>query len=337
MAITESTTTWFRKNLLKSALVEVFKFCVLPALAAIGSIFEDISESYSRQLFFGTLFLVSILGAFDCWRTFKFGGFKILFLYVFSIVVFFTCSLLLSSELKSTNLPIVIWLLLIILSRLTVMTEIGKAEQVHGFGGDAGLASAGVLVLTEAEHPVRFVLIRNRNLRGGKGLWVPPGGHVVLAGNRPERQLLDKVLSETGFSANLLETHTDLMPADQSAWSTKACTWLHPPAFLLIEDLMGTCSRGHTSHVDFCYICLASGSATNPTPRYGQNEQITVKVSDCIESLGATRSAVLAATEGLNKAISGKPHGLSDDVTEDVVWRLHLSAIYLQKKGVLNV
>lgn len=215
-------------------------------------------------------------------------------------------------------------------SNLTSMYAITADDQRHR--DRVGFATTGIVVCTSDRQNPEFILVLNRNLRDGKGLWVPPGGHFAPHYDDPKEALLLKVRKEIGMICTVVE---DLRyPARELAeLHTDLAHWLNPPLFLLDEDLMGACSRGHSSHFDFIYLLITDGAKVEAAPKYPQELQLRVRVQDCTAGVKEAEGAILSSLETWNMTTRGTRPGVSDSVTRDVAWRLHLaSEIYSRSR-----
>ena len=189
-----------------------------------------------------------------------------------------------------------------------------------------GFAVTGIVICRSNPDEPHFILVLNRNLRGGRGLWVPPGGHFIPHREEPTAKLLFKVATEIGVRCTVIDTSA-LVQAGIEELTTDRTRWLVVPAFLLDEDLMGKCSHGHEVHIDSVYLLLTDGVITEPIHKYSKSEQITIPVARCGTSFRDTKNAILAAIESWHIQATGAKPGLRETLTNDVVWRLHLSSL----------
>ncbi len=67
------------------------------------------------------------------------------------------------------------------------MITAGKASETLGF------AATGILIEKPGGDAVNFIIILNKNLRQGKGLWGSPGGHFLPYIDNPETKLKNKI------------------------------------------------------------------------------------------------------------------------------------------------
>jgi hypothetical protein len=197
-----------------------------------------------------------------------------------------------------------------------------------------GLASTGVLIV-EGPTP-EFLLVLNRNLNSSKGLWVPPGGHFELDESiDPAARALEKIKTEVGFHAETWEP-SQASGLSRNAMSTAETRWLTPPAFVLDEDLLGTCSQGHERHMDFVYVCVVRTNQPveqSSKIRYPVSEQLRLPVAKCSISAEAAL-AVLRESVSAWEAQWGPQSSRTETITRDVAERLHLVATaYLEGRA----
>jgi hypothetical protein len=214
---------------------------------------------------------------------------------------------------------------------LIVRTQLGSmpADFVKEVGG-TGLATTSVLIV-RFDAPMNFMLVLNRNLNNGKGLWVPPGGHFELGIDDPADRLLQKIRSEVGIEAKIWSPAAP--PAEQlHSFNTAQTKWLEAPIFILDEDLLGLCSHGHSRHFDLIYACEATSYIPRAVPKYSVADRILVPVGDCASSVEAAERAVHSAVEGWQRSTAGTTPGVRDTVSRDVAQRLHLVAVEYQKQ-----
>ena len=193
-----------------------------------------------------------------------------------------------------------------------------------------GYAVTSVLISEAIANDPQFILVMNRNLRGGNGLWVSPGGHFTPHQDDPRNALLARIAAEVALQAKIFSTTANNLPSVLEDLKTDACEWIAPPAFLLREALFGLCSHQHTSHLDFVYLCVTSGAGVKAIPKYDQSQRVTMPLKRCAESYEETVRAVHSTIDAWYRARAGAAPGRRDDLTADVCWRLHLAAqIYL--------
>jgi hypothetical protein len=234
-----------------------------------------------------------------------------------------------------TSVPIYLALALLAMGLIVRMRVAEpQADDAKGPGG-TGLATTSVLI-TALNGSHNFMLILNRNLNNGKGLWVPPGGHFELGVDDPGDRLLQKIRTEVGIEAKIWQP--DALPADLVySFNTAQTKWLAAPVFILDEDLLGLCSHGHARHFDLIYACEAVRYIPHARIKYPIAEQALVPVRDCAASVEAAEVAVHAAIERWQQSTAGTSPGVRDTVSRDVPQRLHLVAVkyteYLARLG----
>lgn len=195
---------------------------------------------------------------------------------------------------------------------------------------NVGFAVTGIVICTSNPEEPHFILVFNRNLRGGKGLWVPPGGHFIPHQEEPTEKLLFKVTTEIGVKCTIINTFRHLRVTPEQL-STDHAKWILAPVFLLDEDLMGRCSHGHEVHLDSVYLLTTDGAITEPVHKYPKTQQVTVPVASCVAGPKEAENAILAAIEGWHVQTSGARPALKETLTNDVVWRLHLSSLLFER------
>ncbi len=196
--------------------------------------------------------------------------------------------------------------------------------------GHVGFAVSGVLVQGEGSD-AKFVLIRNLNLREGKGMWVPPGGHFDPAVKEPYVAIKEKILSEIGVDCELIE----LAPVGQPnrfQHETALAKAYPAPLFFLREDLQGECKEHHTTHIASVFACRIVEGALVQSPKYQAQSRAYVSVQRCAPSSTEAIAAVYAAIDDWARAKDGRRPGAYPDVPDDVPWRLHEVAKLLNLK-----
>ena len=175
--------------------------------------------------------------------------------YIIALIIFiiFTLAEHLPKQGNMSPAPLYLGLIVLALGLVVRIPLSGSFIATQTEGRGTGLAATSVL-LVGAGNATSFLLILNRNLNNGKGLWVPPGGHFKLGVDNPADCLLRKVQSEVGIEAEIWQPSTALS-REVDSFNTAETQWLPAPMFLLDEDLLGLCSHGHTRHVR-PYICL---------------------------------------------------------------------------------
>jgi len=196
-----------------------------------------------------------------------------------------------------------------------------------------GYATTGVLYCNSNPTDPQFILVYNKNLRDGLGLWVPPGGHFLPHSESPESNLRQKIQSELGVAVDVVSTTQVGTNLDISSLTTESTAWLTPPAFLLKENLHGRCSNNHLYHLDFVYICRTNGKLVGSSYKYKASQQLRIPLSKCLNSYNDAAEAVYLAIDEWETQVHGAMHGKRDSVTNDVIWRLHIAAINLNHKN----
>jgi len=313
----------------------VVAFLLTPFLLKISGQLANVIDGYNQVILIVAFLGVLALGVIDFFRASEGDEDHLVLLYLVVILSFAAFSYFLDTAEKSTNIPILLALIFLVATRIVIgqraTTSVPEQSEPQ-----AGFASAGVLLVKDGSRKPYFVLVHNKNLRKGLGLWVPPGGHVDPSVERPDVRLCAKITEETGYLCEVVNLNRSLMPEDQSRWESKACVWLVPPAFLLREDLMGVCSKGHAVHIDLCYVCLSSGEIRNETPKYRGTSLLEVDAVSCLESYTVAQTAITSAIDELHRRSEDLPQGVHDDLTQDIVWRLHLTARHLAGNGMLE-
>lgn len=172
-----------------------------------------------------------------------------------------------------------------------------------------------------------FVLIKNGNLNGEKHLWLSPGGKWVPEFGDPALFLASKVAAEVNLRSQLWEQANEqvLLPPLEER-NDEACIWYTPPQILLLETLQAPSMAFPDQHLDMIYICKSSGEAAGVRPKYDRASQLRVSVDDCCASVEAAQAAVQKSIDGWSIETTGQRQSLSDTVTRDLIWRLHLAA-----------
>jgi hypothetical protein len=250
-----------------------------------------------------------------------------LFIYSMTALFFVIGTYVQDLPARGQSSPAPIYLSLMLLGiGLLVRTRLNNHSTVVAKeSGGTGLATTSVLIVP-ASGPASFMLILNRNLNNGKGLWVPPGGHFELGVDDPADRLLQKIRSEVGIEAKIWN------PAAPSAelsytFNTAQTKWLEAPIFILDEDLLGLCSHGHARHFDLIYACEAIGYVPHAVAKYSLADRALVPLNDCASSVEAAETAVYAAIEHWQRTTVGTTPGVRDTVSRDVAQRLHLVAL----------
>lgn len=305
-----------------------------PVFAYSFGLLDTAIAGYPEAILYSASAFFLLVAAFDIILT-RHNLVAVFLLYLAIAVAFLVVSSFLTPTQKEQSTAIILaWIMAFVIRMLIFFVDV---QDQYDASTATGFASAGVLVVTRPDAKPYFVLVHNKNLRKGAGLWVPPGGHVDPSIERPDMRLIEKISSETGYACSIMDERYNMMPPDPSRWESKACVWLVPPDFLLREDLMGECSKGHVVHIDLCYICVSDGNITNTAPKYSGDEVAEVVAADCIGDFASAQTAITNAIDETNRRSQGLSPGLYDDLTQDVIWRLHLAAKYLSQNGKIDV
>lgn len=318
-----------RRDIIQHSISAIVAFIVTPILAAFWKPVQEGLLSFDLLIVGPTLAILMATGIAD---TYFSAGRKEARFVPLAYMVGLTFFALVSAS----GAPIAIKQIIAVLGSVgctcLVRIAITRAPTVmtkHP-NDSVGVASAGVLVMFPTSTSRHFVLVHNRNLREGRGLWVPPGGHIDIAVEQPADRLREKIIEEVGVQSTALVLLPDLMPRDPHDTESAACTWMLPPAFLLREDLMGLCSKGHSVHLDLCYVCTSDGEIKNHRPKYDARFRIEVPVIECADSFQQAERAIGAKIDDWYRRYEGKAPGVRSDLTNDVIWRLHLVAAHLE-------
>jgi hypothetical protein len=239
--------------------------------------------------------------------------------YVASIGIFVGLTIAGGSTEARSSTPIFLALAMLLLGHLVRLVNdlsLGRAS-----GPSTGLAATGLLVVHHSGED-QFLLVLNRNLNGGHGLWVPPGGHFDPEVDEPAERLIAKIRTEVCRNATIWSPDSLARP-DSLQLSTAETRWLSPPLFLLDEDLLGQCSHGHLRHLDLVYACRDAGAVAG-TPKYGPADRIYVRVSECALSAADAEQALRKAVEEWEEGTTGLSHSVPATVSRDVAQRLYL-------------
>ena len=227
-----------------------------------------------------------------------------LFLYIGSLCLFFILVFLLKApQYTASHTPFIISFCFFITGRLLLESNLNRMiQREKKLIKSLGFAATGILIEKPGGDTVNFIIILNKNLRQGKGLWVPPGGHFLPYIDNPGTKLKNKIYEEIGVE------------------------WLAPPAFLLKEFLPDQCKQHHSHHFDLIYLCTTDGKVKNKTCKYKSSALVRIPLKECLDSFEATERA-------LNKKIREKANELgletysrNENVSRDLIWRLHLAA-----------
>ena len=203
-------------------------------------------------------------------------------------------------------------------------------KKVNSENSKVGFATTAVLVV-KSHKKNKFLLILNRNLNDGEGLWVPPGGHFNPQQEDPSVKILSKINDEVGLKAKIVQHQCHLVDPIENL-NTNETEWIYPPAFVLKENMLPRCSHGHFIHFDFVYICIADTAVNHLKQKYKEPETLFVEVEQCIRSFAETETAVKAEIKEWYKRYGGMPPSRISQLTDDVIWRLHLTAKIISEK-----
>ncbi|MEO9131013.1 MAG: hypothetical protein ABI240_07375 [Sphingomonas sp.] len=321
-----------RRELIRHSLSAIIAFILTPILAAFWKPVQAGLLSFDLLISAPTLVLLMTTGIADTY-------FAIRRKDALYIPLAYMAGLIFFALVAASGTPLAVKEIVAILGSIgwTCLIRLVIARLPAGAAwhpnDHVGVASAGVLIMNPASASRHFVLVHNRNLREGRGLWVPPGGHVDIAAEQPADRLREKIIEEVGVLSSTLALSPSLMPGDPHDIESAACTWMLPPAFLLREDLMGLCSKGHGLHLDLCYICTSDGEIRNHRPKYDARFRIEIPVADCADSFQHAEAAIGAKIDDWYRRYEGKAPGVRSDLTKDVIWRLHLVAAYFERRN----
>jgi hypothetical protein len=325
----------------KSEIIKaIFKYLVtlvcMGLLTFLSGRFRARLEFFDRTLLIFFLLSFVVLAVWDLVTFRKSTQLRVfVFLYVLVAFVFVATTYWSKEEAVKRNMPIYISFVLLGLLKIShVAAAQARAYEDQRRMQRIGFSATGVVVSTSNPKDPYFILVFNRNLREGKGLWVPPGGHFTPYEDDPVDALLLKIRDEIGMTC----TTTDgphMIPRDLDELRTDRARWLRPPSFLLEEDLMGRCSRGHEFHMDFVYVLATDGAIAATTPKYPKDVQLSVPVRECVGSVQDAEQAISGALDRWHLETTGAKPGVHDTLTRDVASRLHLaSEIYMNSLEV---
>jgi hypothetical protein len=312
------------------ALEDAAKYVITPIVALIlAFILGHLRSRISSYGIFWLSILIVVLVTSAVWDIaigWKSKNFKGLPLpYLLSVVAFILLTIWSGEQSVRSNAPI--WASLIIFGFAKLSNLSGTQQKIvdeYRTQSRIGFAATGIVICESNRDDPTFILILNRNLRGGGGLWVPPGGHFTPNREDPLERLLTKVRREIGMQCTVI-VPKGKVGHELGKLRTDRVKSLVPPAFLLEEDLMGHCSHGHEFHFDLVYLLSTDGVIADKDHKYA-TEQIRVPVSRCAGTFKDAEAAISAAIEGWYVGTSGSRPAIMDTLTSDVVWRLHLAS-----------
>lgn len=247
---------------------------------------------------------------------------SISFLLSFSLVI------VIPKELVKYYFPVFFQLIFLIFFKISQILALQYKYFVNNkIKRNIGFAVTGIIIKKSTN--ISTILVYNKNLREGKGLWVPPGGHFFPQTEDPVEKLRAKILQEIGYNIHIISS-PNMINSDPS-YNTELTKWFTPPVFLLEENLMGYCSNNHNIHIDFVYMCETDGHISSPNCKY-KDSHIEVPLEKCSNSVNDAESTVYETIDNWCKNMHIKFDGSRDSVTRDVIIRLHLAAKYFLKK-----
>lgn len=253
-------------------------------------------------------------------------------LYVSTVLVFFILTLFGDNNTLKNHIPFLISFGYLTIGQIMLeswfqqgVISNQKTEQGLGFASTA-------VVIEEVNSVHRFIIILNKNLREGKGLWVPPGGHFSPYTENPESKVIHKLMDEIGVECKLLE-QANLLPNQNHDRENNEVVWITPPYFVLREYLPGKCKQDHSYHFDFVYICLTDGVRKNEKSKYKHNDIIRIPLNECLENFESTERAVRNKINERALQYGLTIGSRNDDIARDLIWRLHLSAKIFNSKS----
>jgi hypothetical protein len=223
------------------------------------------------------------------------------------------------------NVPIYWMLFLLLFTKLIQFMILEHSNVIETRRlATVGFAVTGLVIGNpKSDHPF-FYLVLNKNLRGGKGLWVPPGGHFSPQFEDPVEKLRHKVKAEIGVDCKVHYPYGPRELNDRQDLRTEGGEWITPPVFVLKEDLGGLCSHGHLIHLDFLYLCLTDGHITEKKHKY-EKSQIQIPLEHCA-TFTETERAIGNSIDNWYVANRGRKPNTREDLTKDVTWRIFLAA-----------
>ncbi len=252
--------------------------------------------------------------------------------YILAIFIFVALTAFCNSTMILQNVPLYILFLLLIIVKLQLILVSSIAHN-NLSNNDWGFAATGVIVDSTKKKPC-FILINNKNLREGKGLWVPPGGHINIFKEPPTKQLISKIAFEIGAQCNVIELLQILFEDstfNTDKLSTSHTKWMSAPIFLLNEDLFGNCKDNHKRHIDLIYLCIVESYSKNISSKYNISDQVHIDLHRCVRSYRDAEKEVYDTIEKWFKDYHHINQSTKDYVTSDVIWRLHICAKIYRK------
>jgi hypothetical protein len=325
--------TW-KEEAVKEGIKYVVLLVATTAIASVSSTFRARVQLYDPAVL--ALFVLA-LATFATWDFLVFRKSKELRLasggYLLSVLVFVILTAWGRDRTVELSIPVFLGIGVLVFSKLSHLTGLHHSTAlITQHRERIGYATTGIVICEDKDDPY-FLLVLNLNLRDGKGLWVPPGGHFTPHVEVPDKKLLQKIKAEIGLACEFLAVPKQFI-IDRDDFTTDQTAWLRPPVFLLDENLMGRCSQGHELHIDYVYIVVTKGQVVEKNHKYSQSQQLRIPVRRCRGSANEAENAVGSAIDKWHIDAFGAKAGLRDTLTRDVSSRLHLAAeIYLQVIG----
>ncbi len=250
-----------------------------------------------------------------------------IFYYSLSAVLFLLLCTFLSQELIRLQIPLLAFVTAFILFKILHLTKI-QVEYIekNKLRKNTGFAATGILINRNNPHGPTFILVLNKNLKNKQGLWVPPGGHYLPHFENPSKKLTEKIQSEIGVKTSILNPYKYNFPDNINDYKTDLVTWMDAPVFLLEENLMGKCSHDHEYHIDSIFLCITDFEVVEKRPKYDYKDRIEIPVSACIENYDTAEQGIKKAIEKWHIDNNKQKPAITDNLTKDVIWRLHLAA-----------
>ncbi|MDR0604753.1 MAG: hypothetical protein LBG80_10660 [Bacteroidales bacterium] len=292
----------------------------------IGFLMRKYLTQYNSIIIYASLILYLIVFWVDIYRNNerKDKTFKLL-LYSISICIFFILACTIKEpEYIHNNVSIIIAFCFFISGRLIIESyiyrEIRRKKDLMEL---LGFAVTSVLI-EQNTNSHNFIIVLNKNLRGGKGLWVPPGGHFTPYMEHPEIKLKNKIYEEIGVECDIIYDNRQ-MPEDGDKKNTET-EWFIPPAFLLKELLPEKCKQNHSSHFDMIYICVTNGIPVNKNCIYKKDDIIRIPLNECVISFDSTETNLKNKILERSHHIGSNTESRNENISRDLIWRLYLTA-----------
>jgi hypothetical protein len=315
------------KGLLYGVFPAIF-FLVLPNLKSRIDLYDITFITISGIIFVVFLVYDIFIQSNDRYKDIKIT----LTIYTLSIISFFAITNWSSEELIRGNLPIVFTFIILITSKVTYFSKIYIDNiDLKKKRKNIGFAATGILInIGNIEKP-SIIIVLNKNLRGGEGLWVPPGGHYFPYTERAEDRIKTKINQEIGVDCEIFNPYPLNVPHRIEDADTDEVKWLLPPVFFLEENLIGKCSEGHDTHIDLIYLCITHGKIVNKRHKYNFNNRVEIPLMLCVNNYEETEKVVCGIIDDYHMKISGSKPSTRKDIPKDVIWRIYLSAKIFHK------